>query len=81
MNIIQKPKVSTNFNFDQRTLDRIHKDELHRVVIDQDSLPSTAFFTFFNSENLINSVNFSDDGHLISLGCSDSSIRVYNFLS
>ncbi|GAT97332.1 transcription initiation factor tfIId subunittaf73 putative [Entamoeba histolytica] len=78
-NIIQKPSEYTYFKFSQKTQERIYEDEQNRILIDEESLPSTAFFTFFNSQNVVNSVNFSDDGHLISVGCSDSSIRLYDF--
>ena len=78
-NPLQKPSDYTMFTHGTRTTERLEQDVLNRLLISEDSLPSTAFFTFFNSENVINSVDFSDDGHLISLGCSDSSIRIYNF--
>ncbi|ELP93308.1 transcription initiation factor TFIID subunit, putative [Entamoeba invadens IP1] len=77
-NIIQKPSEYTYFKYSHYTQDRINEDESVRIVVDEDNLPTTCFYTFFNSQNLVNCVDWCDDGHIISVGCSDSSIRLFN---
>lgn len=77
--VIQKPTEYTLFKYSQKTQDRLQLDEQARVQIDKKTLPTTAFFTFFHSTDLVNDVAFSDDGSIISASCSDSSIRLFNF--
>ncbi|KAL7715683.1 putative Transcription initiation factor tfIId subunit 5 [Entamoeba marina] len=78
-NLIQKPQEYTYFKYSYETQSKFTKDENSCVVVDSNTLPSTCFCTFFNSQNIVNNINFSSDGEVLSAACSDSSIRLYDF--
>lgn len=49
-----------------------------RAKLSPSSLPSIAFYTFLNSTHTVNSIRISGDASLVSVGMSDSTVRLYD---
>eukprot|EP01126_Amoeba_proteus_P003126 TRINITY_DN11022_c0_g1_i8.p1 TRINITY_DN11022_c0_g1~~TRINITY_DN11022_c0_g1_i8.p1 ORF type:complete len:239 (-),score=37.98 TRINITY_DN11022_c0_g1_i8:628-1344(-) len=49
-----------------------------KTKINVDSMPTIAFYTFFNSYNTLNRVSISSRGDLVAAGFSDSSIKLWD---
>eukprot|EP00771_Trimastix_marina_P001690 gnl/Trimastix_PCT/2781.p1 GENE.gnl/Trimastix_PCT/2781~~gnl/Trimastix_PCT/2781.p1 ORF type:complete len:655 (+),score=178.70 gnl/Trimastix_PCT/2781:56-2020(+) len=56
----------------------IATDAKYRAPLTTEHLPSICMFTYLNTHNLLNTVNFSADGSLMCAGCGDSSVHVWD---
>eukprot|EP00735_Rhodelphis_limneticus_P012314 TRINITY_DN5547_c0_g1::TRINITY_DN5547_c0_g1_i1::g.9341::m.9341 TRINITY_DN5547_c0_g1::TRINITY_DN5547_c0_g1_i1::g.9341 ORF type:complete len:562 (-),score=130.20,sp/Q6S7B0/TAF5_ARATH/40.27/8e-157,WD40/PF00400.27/4.8e-05,WD40/PF00400.27/1.7e-08,WD40/PF00400.27/1.3e-09,WD40/PF00400.27/8.1e-12,WD40/PF00400.27/4.1e-09,WD40/PF00400.27/2e-10,WD40/PF00400.27/49,TFIID_90kDa/PF04494.10/1.4e-26,Nbas_N/PF15492.1/18,Nbas_N/PF15492.1/0.002,Nbas_N/PF15492.1/13,Nup160/PF11715.3/0.32,Nup160/PF11715.3/4.1e+02,Nup1 len=54
------------------------EDLRKRVSLSGDALPSIAFYTFANSQDLINCMDTSPNGQLVAAGCSNSSVCLWD---
>ncbi|BDA43395.1 Transcription initiation factor TFIID subunit 5 [Coccomyxa sp. Obi] len=54
------------------------EDLENRVSLSDAALPSAVFYTFVNTHQSLNCVNFSSSGAMVAGGFADSSVRVYD---
>lgn len=64
-----------------RDIDKIEKakafrDQLKKVTLNRDTLPSMCFYTFLNASGNITSMDISDDSSLLVYATADSQVRV-----
>ena len=52
-------------------------DVRNRASLDKNLLPSALCFTVTNASHDVNSITFTDDATMVSVGCGDSSLRVW----
>ncbi|KAK7084586.1 Transcription initiation factor TFIID subunit 5 [Halocaridina rubra] len=64
-----------------RDIDKLEKakafrDQMKRITLNKDTLPSICFYTFLNASGNITTIDITDDSSILAYGTADSQIRI-----